>query len=109
MKRLPEIILDIDRMSLQALQPGDPNNFSNMSPNQMDSRSQKSFQPMNNNINNFSNLPMLQQEYWPHGLGQNNFNHMPHSSTPPPLLRPNSQIHRKNRFINTYMYTILLR
>ena len=84
---MPEIILDIDRMSLNAAQPGDPNNFSNLSPNQ-DNRSQKSAYQLNQLADtNYMN--------WPQQSGQN-FNNMPHSSTPPPqqqpMLRPNSQM-----------------
>ncbi len=85
-------------MSLQGLQPGDSNNFGGLSPNQQDSRSQKSFlAATSHQINTFNNQPLQTQlqahEYWSHGPAA-----MPHSSTPPPsLLRPSSQLHQQHQ------------
>ena len=106
-KRLPEIILDIDRISLQGGGLGaDMSSFSNMSPNQ-DNRSQKiqaataAFmeRPATNNPNggmdtNYMNWPQQQQQHLM----------APHSSTPPPpMLRPQHQP-TPTRTFNQFQY-----
>ena len=107
-KRLPEIILDIDRISLQGGLGADMSSFSNMSPNQ-DNRSQKiqaaaafmdpAHRSATNNPNggmdtNYMNWPQQQQQHLM----------APHSSTPPPpMLRPQHQP-TPTRTFNQFQY-----